>query len=176
MTNYNSDHDSGSSRSGGAPSQAIAVVLTQIVKSGQLQDHITNTLQPAYAARYACMMKWIERLLVPLGVVLPQSNRNIVGGYFIWLELPAGLNGDGVARRAKEDENLIVGPGSFFAVPGTDGHGQNILGSVRVCLAWEDEASLEEGIRRLANVIKRMLDEGDDGDSGGKFVVSATGV
>ena len=154
----------------------MAVVLTRIVESGQLQKHITETLRFAYSARYACMMKWIEKLLVPLGVVLPQTTRNIVGGYFIWLQLPALLDGDGVARRAMNEEDLIIGQGSLFEVPGDNTYSRKIRNSMRVCLAWEDEDLLEEGIRRLASVIKRMLDEGDTGDSDEKFVTQAPGV
>lgn len=66
------------------------------------------------------MMEAIERYLLPLRVSLPQNDRTIVGGYFLWLALPKPLLADEVARRAKEEENLIVGQGSLFAVYGDE--------------------------------------------------------
>jgi DNA-binding transcriptional MocR family regulator len=54
------------------------------------------------------MVAAINKHLVPLGVGLPQTDREVVGGYFIWLTLPSPLKGATVAQRAKEDENLAV--------------------------------------------------------------------
>lgn len=48
---------------------------------------------------------------MPLGVQLPESNHDVIGGYFIWLTLPHGLKGAVVAQRAKDDENVIVAQG-----------------------------------------------------------------
>jgi DNA-binding transcriptional MocR family regulator len=54
------------------------------------------------------MIAAINEFLVPLGVGVPQTDRDVVGGYFIWLTLPNGLKGNVVAQRAKEDENVVV--------------------------------------------------------------------
>jgi DNA-binding transcriptional MocR family regulator len=54
------------------------------------------------------MIKAINDLLVPLGVRLPQTDREIVGGYFIWLTLPDGMEGGALVERAREDENVVV--------------------------------------------------------------------
>jgi hypothetical protein len=56
------------------------------------------------------MIAAINKFLVPLGVGVPQTDRDVVGGYFIWLTLPNGLKGAVVAQRAKEDENVVVSP------------------------------------------------------------------
>ena len=148
---------SGTSRSGGSASQAMAVVLTELVQSGQLQHHISTTLQPAYAERYACMVDQIQAMLVPLGVSLSGPVREIAGGYFIWIELPIGLNADKLTTRAKEEENLILAPGSYFAVPGVDDYDNRLDRSIRLCLAWEDPDLLRQGIQRIASLIRRML-------------------
>jgi hypothetical protein len=57
------------------------------------------------------MIAAINKELIPLGVELPQTDRDVVGGYFIWLTLPHPLKGALVAQRAKDEENVIVAQG-----------------------------------------------------------------
>ncbi|KAL8912713.1 MAG: hypothetical protein Q9171_002346 [Xanthocarpia ochracea] len=145
----------GSSASGGAPSQMTSTFITQMLESGDLEKHIYTTLQPTYARRYHKIINAINHYLLPLDVTLPQSNRDIVGGYFLWLALPKPLIADAVAQRAKAEENLIVGQGPLFAVYGDER--KDLERQVRVCFSWEAEGNLSEGIQRLATVIRRML-------------------
>lgn len=98
----------GSSRSGGAPSQLTACFVADTLESGELQDFVYNTLQPTYCKRYRKMVEVINQELIPLGVRLPQTDREVVGGYFIWLTLPKPLKGAVLAQRAKEEENVVV--------------------------------------------------------------------
>ena len=132
--------------------------MSNLIESGTLQSHIFQTLQPAYARRYQSMISAIEKHLLPLGVTLPQRSRDVVGGYFIWLSLPAPLQAEEVAGRAREEENLIIAPGSIFAVYG-DEKAVDLERKVRVCFSWENESMLAEGIQRLARVIGAMLRE-----------------
>jgi DNA-binding transcriptional MocR family regulator len=78
------------------------------MENGELQRRVYEELQPAYGRRYRSMIKAINDLLVPLGVRLPQTDREIVGGYFIWLTLPDGMEGGALVERAREDENVVV--------------------------------------------------------------------
>lgn len=126
--------------------------MSNLIESGDLQRHISQTLQPTYARRYQCMVSAIEKLLLPLGVTLPQTSRDVVGGYFIWLSLPAPMQAEEVALRARQEENLIIAPGPIFAVYG-DEKAVDLERKVRVCFSWEPEAMLAEGIQRLAQVI-----------------------
>ncbi|GME58804.1 aminotransferase [Neofusicoccum parvum] len=155
----------GTSRSGGAPSQLTSTYVSRMLESGQLQQHIYGTLQPAYAARYRVMMAAIEKHLVPLGVRLPQSDGGVAGGYFLWLSLPSPLKGAEVARVAKERENLIVAEGGMFEVPG-DSAKVNFPCDIRLCFSWEAVDRLGEGIERLARVIQQLQRGGvaDDKD------------
>ena len=132
--------------------------MSNLVESGELQRHIFRTLQPAYAQRYQRMMSAIEAHLLPLGVTLPQRSRDMVGGYFIWLSLPAPMQAEEVAARAQEEENLIIAPGPMFAVYG-DEEAVDLERKVRVCFSWEEEAMLAEGIQRLAQVMRTMQRE-----------------
>lgn len=54
------------------------------------------------------MVEVVNKELIPIGVRLPQTDRAVVGGYFIWLTLPEPLKGAVLAQRAKEEENVIV--------------------------------------------------------------------
>ncbi|KAI4149540.1 MAG: hypothetical protein LQ341_001290 [Variospora aurantia] len=146
----------GGSASGGAPSQMTSTFMTHLLQTGELEKHIFNTLQPAYARRYHSMMNAIECHLVPLGVTLPQSHRDVVGGYFLWFALPKPLLADEVARVAFRDESLIIGQGPLFAVHG-DERKEDLERQIRVCFSWEEEDSLAQGIERLARVISRIL-------------------
>ncbi|KAI4112157.1 MAG: hypothetical protein LQ339_000165 [Xanthoria mediterranea] len=145
----------GSSASGGAPSQMTSTFMAQLLSSGELEKHIYTTLQPAYARRYNSMISAIERYLLPLEVTLPQSDRDVVGGYFLWLKLPKPLVAEAVAQRAEAEENLIIGQGPLFAVYGDER--KDLERQVRICFSWEAEENLSEGIQRLATVIRKML-------------------
>ncbi len=146
---------SGSSRSGGAPSQLTATFMANLIESGDLQRHISQTLQPAYARRYNIMVDAVKKELMPLGVTLPDVNRDVVGGYFIWIELPESLQAEEIAPRTEQEENLIVAPGKLFEVYGDD-QGPDLKRKVRLCFSWEEENLLGEGIERLGKVISRL--------------------
>ena len=132
--------------------------MFKLLETGDLQRHIFDTLQPSYARRYHKMISAIEKHLLPLGVTLPQPDRDVVGGYFVWISLPDPLEADPVALRAQQEENVIIAPGSLFEVSG-DAKDGDLKGWVRLCFSWEEEAQLSEGVQRLARVIRRMLME-----------------
>ena len=65
------------------------------------------------------MIAAIREYLLPLGVILPEvSHEGVVGGYFIWIELPEPLQAKDIAdEAAREDgENLVVAAGELFSV------------------------------------------------------------
>lgn len=154
----------GTSRSGGAPSHLTATFIARLLEKGELQSHVFGTLQPAYERRWRAMMGAVEKYLLPLGAKLPQQKKDMVGGYFIWLTLP--VNAVKLAKRAKEEENLIVAEGAIFEVPG-DREVANFPNNIRLCFAWEDDEKLREGIERLGRVLRGMLGEADGGGDGG---------
>jgi hypothetical protein len=102
-------------------------------------------------------MAAIQTHLIPLGVKLPQVDRKVVGGYFIWLTLPPRIKASLLARRARDTVNLIVAEGELFQVP--DDATCSFAYDIRLCFAWEEETKLDEGIRRLAEVVVAMQKE-----------------
>ncbi|KAJ9397545.1 hypothetical protein DTO282F9_5550 [Paecilomyces variotii] len=148
----------GSSRSGGAPSQLTATFVDQLLSTSVIQNHIINVLQPAYADRYHRTLSAIQEYLLPLGLTIPPNPHEAAGGYFVWLDLPEPLRASDLARRAMEEENLLIASGDLFQVPGEDGpHHDDFERSVRLCFAWEEPNKLGEGIQRLAAVVRRAL-------------------
>jgi len=119
-----------------------------------------NKLLPGYADRYYCMMKAIGDYLLPLGLTMPQPNKDVAGGYFIWLTLPKPLLGEEIEKRTVEDEQLTILAGPKFRVLGDEGNEATRFDQdIRLCYAWEKVELLEEGVIRLARVIKNALDE-----------------
>ena len=148
----------GSSRSGGAPSQLTATIINELLTSSSLTTHIEQILKPAYQKRYNLMMDAIKKDLVPLGVRVGEESlkgKNVFGGYFIWIELPENVDAELLTSRAKEEENLIVAPGKIFEVQGDES--VKFPNAVRLCFSWEAMEDLDEGVRRLARVVKGVL-------------------
>jgi DNA-binding transcriptional MocR family regulator len=156
----------GSSRSGGAPSQMTATIINGLLSSSVLQTHIETILKSAYQKRYRIMMDAITSCLEPLGVRVGEvsvKGQDVFGGYFIWLELPGGVDAEVVSAKAKQEENLIVAPGKIFEVEGDES--VRFPNTLRLCFAWEDEADLVEGVERLARVVRGVL-KGEGGHEG----------
>lgn len=156
----------GSSRSGGCPSQISATIICQLIESGELQSHIQKVLVPAYQRRYLSLISAIEKYLEPLGVKVSKeslSGRDVAGGYFVWLMLPEGMDGERVAEVAWSEEELVVGRGSMFEVAG-DEDAARFASEVRLCFSWVDEEDLVDGVERLGRAIQ-LVKKGGAGES-----------
>jgi DNA-binding transcriptional MocR family regulator len=147
----------GTSRSGGAPSQLAAAFIDDLIRTGTLEKHIYHHLQPAYSRRYRRLLSAIEEHLLPLGISIPQADTEIAGGYFMWLTLPKPLTAEEVWRRAQDEENVTIITGAKFRVEGDEDNPRTRFErDFRLCFSWVDEELLEEGVVRLAHVIKRL--------------------
>jgi hypothetical protein len=137
--------------------------MTHLLQTGQLQAHIAQTLQPAYAARYHTLLQAITTHLLPLGFTLPKADRDVAGGFFLWLGLPEGFVAADFARVCAEgDKGVLVSPGEMFEVAGDPS--VQFDGNVRLCFAWESEENLKEGIRRMRGAAERLLVEKGEGE------------
>lgn len=104
------------------------------------------------------MLTAIRKYLLPLGVTLLEGSlkgAEVFGGYFIWVNLPKGVDAEIVSERCKEVEHLIVAPGRIFEVRGDESI--KFPESIRLCLAWADEKELDEGVERLGSVIQDVM-------------------
>ena len=144
----------GTSTSGGAPSQLTSTYVARMLEDGVLQEHIFGTLQPAYARRYARLMRAVERYLIPLGVELPQAGRDVIGGYFVWLELPGSVLADEYVRRCRDDVRVPILSGSKFEIPGDER--VQFKHHIRLCFSWIEEDLIETAVERIAGVLAKM--------------------
>jgi 2-aminoadipate transaminase len=89
------------------------------------------------------------RMLAALERSMPEGARwtRPQGGFFSWLTLPGGVDSADLARRAVERGVGIV-PGTLFF---PDGRGAD---TVRLSFSLVDEAQIDEGIDRLATLMK----------------------
>lgn len=155
-----SHRSSGSTRSGGAPSQLASTFISQMLSNNALESHILERLQPAYARRYHSLRALICQHLLPLGVAFTKPEDDLAGGFFFWLRLPAPLKASQLAQKAQEEENLLIAKGNLFKVNGVGGSGgeaDDFEGYIRICLAWEEEDRFAEGVERLASLIRREI-------------------
>ena len=152
----------GSTRSGGPPSQLAAVMVKEVLGSGELDRHLENKVRPALQARHSLIMAAIKKELGALGVHVldsAEADRGVYGGYFVWVTLPPnkGVTAEEIADRALQEENLIIAPGNLFEVRGDEKAAQ-FPDSIRLTFSWEDVDVIVEGVARLGTVLKRVYD------------------
>jgi DNA-binding transcriptional MocR family regulator len=96
-----------------------------------------------YKGRRTAMLAALEAHM-PVGVTWTKPE----GGLFIWVTLPAHMNGSALLKRAVDEVNVAFVPGSAFF---TDGQGQN---TIRLSYSLPSEDKINEGIARLGKLIK----------------------
>ena len=52
--------------------------MAETLETGELQRYVYDRLQPVYGNRYRRMVEGINKHLIPLGVSIPQTDREIV--------------------------------------------------------------------------------------------------
>jgi DNA-binding transcriptional MocR family regulator len=72
------------------------------------------------------------------------------GGLFLWLRLPESLDAKDVLREALKEKVAFLSGSACFA----DGAGRN---TARFNFSNADVERIQEGIRRLGNVLHRMM-------------------
>ena len=113
-----------------------------------LDDHI-DTLKEIYGRRRNVMIESLERHM-PEGT----SWTSPEGGFFIWLTLPGSIDAKELLPHARE-RGVEYLPGETCY---TDGRGKN---QIRLAYSFADDATIDEGIRILAEVVRGELLERD---------------
>jgi len=116
-------------------------LFEEYVRRGWIDEQLT---QSRLLYRRKC-----ERMLAALERHMPAGTRwtSPQGGFFSWLTLPNGEDAADFARRAVE-RGVAVVPGSLFFPDGQGGD------NVRLSFSLVDEAVIDEGIERLASLVK----------------------
>ena len=123
------------------------MVMHRVVQSGY--DAHIRTLRTVYAARRDAMLAALERFMPPwVHWTVPE------GGMFIWLTLPDGHDGAAMLSAALAEERVAFVPGGAFHA---DGGGRN---AIRLAYSLQPEPRIEEGMRRLGQLMARTTPQG----------------
>lgn len=79
----------------------------------------------------------------------------------MWLQLPKGVTSRALAEEARRDARIGFGAGHRFAVPSPEGVETEPWQFVRLCFAYYDSERLEEGVRRIAACLERVMARAD---------------
>lgn len=123
-------------------------VLHQYLVANPIDAHIMR-IRAGYAAQAQAMIAALERHL-PTGATDIAFTRP-AGGMFVWVTLPEEADSMALLREAIEHKVSFLPGVPFF----TDGDGKRYM---RLSYSQADEATIEEGVARLARVIVQHLD------------------
>jgi DNA-binding transcriptional MocR family regulator len=103
-------------------------------------------IKAAYSARRDAMLAALAKYM-PDGASWTKPE----GGMFVWVTLPAGMDGTALLARSIETEKVAFVPGqAFFA----DRSGANTL---RLSYSCANEAMIDEGIKRLGRLVRSEM-------------------
>jgi len=141
---------------------APAGIRDKLVLAAEAAVLCSSSLTQLMVGEYLASQPWREQIKVfrelyrerrdamldTLGAVMPQGCRwtRPGGGFYVWLQLPPGLNSKSMLPRAISSRVAYVPGTGFYA----DGGGAEHL---RLSYCFPEPARIREGIRRLAEVI-----------------------
>lgn len=120
------------------------MAVAEVAAEG-FEDH-TQRLCGHYGARRDRMLQALERHM-PAGVQWTRPE----GGMFIWVDLPKGMDGAALLKRALETEKVAFVPGGAFF---PDSTGAN---SLRLNFSSPSQAQIDQGVARLGRVISSSM-------------------
>ncbi|HEY2066570.1 MAG TPA: PLP-dependent aminotransferase family protein [Gemmatimonadaceae bacterium] len=121
------------------------IILEFCTAAGRLDDH-TARVQTAYRSNRNRMMAALARELPEITYARPS------GGYYLWLTLAAGMDGDELARAANDAGVTIIAGSKFFARADA-GHPRN---HVRLAFSHAAHDEIDDGVRRLARALSSI--------------------
>jgi 2-aminoadipate transaminase len=120
------------------PTQAIAF---EFLSRGLLEGNVER-ISGLLRERRDALVDALQRELPEASWTQPD------GGYFVWLELPTGVDARELLSPAEEAGVTFVPGGEFFPDPGAG------AGSARLAFSYPSAEEIDEGIRRLAAAIR----------------------
>ena len=115
--------------------------LFEFVSAGHFEPNLERT-RTALRARRDAMLEALERHF-PAGSTWSHPE----GGYFLWLDLPAGVRADELLARATDQGVTFVKGSDFYA----DGRGGE---SARLAFSFPSVAEIHDGIARLGTLVR----------------------
>jgi 2-aminoadipate transaminase len=119
---------------------------------------ILDSRVPGLRAHYRRKKETMERAMREELAGLA-SWREPQGGFFIWVALPAHLNGEDLLPQAMAERVVYVAGAAFFV----DGSGQHFI---RLSFSAPTDTRIVEGVSRLARVVQRAMEPSRAGRPG----------
>jgi 2-aminoadipate transaminase len=114
-------------------------VIFDFCAAGRLDEHIAR-VQDTYRAHRDRMVAAFRKEMPDVAFDVPH------GGYYLWLTLAPGVDGDELVQRAGEAGVTIIAGSKFFARTAVD-HPRNLA---RVAFSHASIEEIDEGVRRMA--------------------------
>ncbi|GGB36946.1 aspartate aminotransferase [Oceanisphaera marina] len=121
----------------------VQQVLHSYLQDNDLDEHIER-IRTVYGRQKVAMEQALLKYCPGIDFTRPE------GGMFLWLKLPKHIDAMALFNQAIE-ENVAFVPGQPFYVR------PDILNTARLSYAGADEATIEEGIKRLGRVLSKVL-------------------
>ncbi|NLO91842.1 MAG: PLP-dependent aminotransferase family protein [Elusimicrobia bacterium] len=120
------------------------LVAAEFMRRGMLNKHIAKVCK-VYKSKRDVMLAALKKYM-PEGVEWTSPQ----GGLFLWVRLPANMDADTMFPRALDNKVAYVIGSAFHH----DGSGKNTM---RLNFSYPTHEQIEEGIHRLADVIKKEM-------------------
>ena len=127
-----------------ATSTLNQLIAAEYMRLGHLPGQI-ETIKKLYGNKRAVMLSALEKYM-PKGVRWTKPE----GGLFLWVELPKTMNATELFPKAVEQKVAYVVGSAFHC----DGKGHNTM---RLNFSYPSEEQIDEGIKRLATMIKMNM-------------------
>lgn len=121
----------------------VQQVLHSYLQDNDLDEHIER-IRTVYGRQKVAMEQALLKYCPGIDFTRPE------GGMFLWLKLPKHIDAMALFDQAIK-ENVAFVPGQPFYVR------PDILNTARLSYAGADEATIEEGIKRLGRVLSKVL-------------------
>lgn len=120
------------------------MAVYEVLKTGILTHHLPE-IRTLYAAQCTAMLEALKRYM-------PEQVRwnSPRGGMFLWVQLPAGLNATDLLNKAIEQNVAFVPGAPFYAA-------DPVQETLRLAFVTVPPSLIDEGVKRLAEIIKKVL-------------------
>jgi len=121
-------------------------IAARYIKEYGMEEHL-ESIRHCYRAKRNAMIAALEKYMpADEGITWTRPE----GGLFLWVRLPEGIDTEEMFPRAIEQKVAYVIGNAFY----TDGRGRN---EMRLSFSLGTEEEIEEGIRRLAQVVRAEI-------------------
>ena len=122
-------------------------VVAEVIKDGFLDQHVP-TIRARYHAQRDAMLAALARELGPTGAEWTQP----VGGMFVWVRLPEGLNAQALLPKAVDAGMAFVPGAPFYA-------GEPDARALRLSFVTSTPEQIDQGMAALGRVVQQAMCE-----------------